>query len=208
LFNLQKRQEIVMNEIKSSQQAARASYGAAILFAIHLVTYFIPSIRDVTTSSSVLGAEALALLAVAEHLILFPVIAALPAPKWARAVGYGWLVLDIATDIMQLNGVVKLTYLSLRYGANVAAALWIASASWQGKGAMRVIGVIVALDLTIYSFIAFIPFTFVMLIPSIVLLPLWFWLVGRSLARGDGHQQSHVSMKFEQATPLDLGKDR
>ncbi len=182
-----------MKEMQSSQlaRATYAAYGAALLFAIHLVTYFIPSIRDVTTSSSVIGAEALALLAVAEHLILFPVVAALPAPKWARAVGYGWLVLDMATDIMQLNGAAKLTYLTLRYGANVAAALWIASTSWQAKGAIRVIGVLVALDLVIYSFIAFIPFTFVILIPSLVLLPLWFWLAGRSLARGDGHQQGH-----------------
>ena len=161
-----------MNGIKPFQRTAIAAYGAALLFAIHLVTYFIAPIRNVTTSSSVIGAEALALLAVAEHLILFPVIAALPAPKWARAAGYGWLVLDMATDIMQLNGVVKPTYLSLRYGANIAAALWIASASWQGKGALRVIGVIVALDLAVYSFIAFIPFTFVILVPSLVLLPL------------------------------------
>jgi hypothetical protein len=175
-----------VNETRLSQQrAATAAYGAALLFAIHLVTYFIPAIRDVTTRSSVFGAEALALLAVAEHLILLPVIAALPAPGWARAVGYGWLVLDIATDIMQLNGVDKLTYLGLRYGANVAAAIWIASASWQGKGAMRVIGVIAALDIALYSFIAFIPFTFLVLVPSLVLLPLWLVLVGRRIARGD-----------------------
>ncbi|MBA2680788.1 MAG: hypothetical protein H0U76_20635 [Ktedonobacteraceae bacterium] len=172
-----------MNETKLSVPPATAAYGAAVLFATHLVTYFIPAIRDVTTSSSVIGAEALTLLAVSEHLILFPVIAALPAPKWVRAVGYGWLILDIATDIMQLNGAVKLTYLTLRYGANVVAALWIAGASLQGKGALRVIGVIVALDLAVYSFIAFIPFTFLMLLPSLVLLPLWFVLVGRSLAR-------------------------
>jgi len=181
-----KRLEALVNETKLSQQrAAIAAYGAALLFAIHLITYFIPAIRDVTTSSSVFGAEALALLAVAEHLILLPVIAALPAPGWARAAGYGWLVLDIATDIMQLNGVGKLTYLGLRYGANVAAAIWIASAAWQGKGAMRVIGVIVAIDIALYSFIAFIPFTFLVLVPSLVLLPLWFLLVGRRIARGD-----------------------
>src|SRR5258708_30873207 len=100
-----------MNGIKPAQRTATAAYGAALLFAIHLVTYFIPAIRDVTTSTSVLGAEALTLLAVAEHLILFPVIAALPAPKWARAVGYGWPILAISTDIMHLNGATKLTYL-------------------------------------------------------------------------------------------------
>ena len=103
-----------MNETKPSQWTARASYGAALLFAIHLVTYFIPAIRDVTTSSSVLGAEAL----------------------------------------------------------------------------------------------AFIPLTFLVLVPSLVLLPLWFFLVGRLIARGDGLQQSHISLQFEQAPPFDLGKDR
>lgn len=184
-----------MSVFKHSQRTAIAAYGATLLFAIHLVTYFIAPIRDVTTSSSVVGAEALALLAVAEHLILFPVVAALPAPPWARAVGYGWLVLDIATDIMQLNGAVKLTYLSLRYGANVAAALWIVSASWQGKGAMRIIGIIVALDLVLYSFIAFIPFTFLVLVPSLVLLPLWFWLVGRTFAQEAHIMQTHNNAK-------------
>lgn len=162
---------------------ATAAYGAAILFAIHLVTYFIPALRDVTTSDSIPLAEAMALLAVAEHLILFPVIAALPAPDWSRAAGYGWLVLDIATDIMQLGGVPKLSYLSLRYGANIAAAIWIASASWQARGAIRIIGGIVAFTLALYSFIAFIPLAFVILVPSLILLPLWFVLVGRILAR-------------------------
>ncbi len=183
-----------MNNTKQFGRTSTAAYGAALLFAIHLVTYFIPAIRDVTTSTSVLGAEALTLLAVAEHLILFPVIAALPAPKWARAVGYGWLILDIATDIMQLNGAVKLTYLTLRYGANIAAALWIAGASFQGKGVLRVIGVIVALDLAVYSFIAFIPFSFLVLLPSLVLLPLWLVLVGRSLARTQSPQMEHAEV--------------
>ncbi|GAC1643124.1 MAG: hypothetical protein NVS4B12_07070 [Ktedonobacteraceae bacterium] len=197
-----------MDQTTRTRWPVTAAYGAAVLFAIHLVTYFIAPIRDVTTSGSVIGAELLALLAVAEHLILFPVIAALPVPPWARAVGYGWLVLDIATDIMQLNGAVKLTYLSLRYGANIAAALWIISVAWQGKGALRVIGVIVALDLAVYSFIAFIPLTFLVLVPSLVLLPLWFVLVGRSLAQGDELQQNHVSAQLGQAPSVNWRKDR
>ena len=180
-----------MNSFNLSLRTEIAAYGAAILFAIHLITYFIAPIRDITTSSSVIGAEAIALLAVAEHVILFPVIVALPTPSWARAAGYGWLVLDIATDIMQLNGEVKLTYLSLRYGANIAAALWIASASWQGRGAMRIIWTIVAFDVALYSFIAFIPFTFLILVPSLILLPLWLWLVGRMFVR-EKSQHEHI----------------
>ncbi len=169
-----------------------AAYGAAVLFALHLLTYFIPSLRDMTPSSSVPLAEALALLAVVEHLLLLPVIAALPAPSWARAGGYGWLVLDIATDIMQVNGAVKLTYLTLRYGANIAAALWIASASWRATRPMRVIGVIVAFTLVLYAYIAFLPWAFLVLVPSLFLLPLWLFLVGRFLSHPESYLHEDV----------------
>lgn len=171
-----------MNELKSSQLASLA-YIVAALFTIHLITYLIPGIRDATPGSSPVVAELVGIIGVAEHLLLFPVVAALPAPRWARAAGYGWLVIDIATDIMQINGVDKSIYLSLRYGGHISAALWIASASWQAKGAMRVVGWLLAIDLFIYSFIAFIPFTFIVLFPSLVLLPLWFLLVGRSFTQ-------------------------
>lgn len=183
-----------MNRPLSSQPAGAvyAAYAAAILFAIHLVTYFIAPLRDATTTSSPIVAELLALLAVAEHLLMFPVVEALPAPRWARYAGYGWLVIDIATDIMQLNGVPSTTYLAMRYGGHISAALWIASASWQIKGAIRITGLLLALDLAVYSFIAFIPFTFVILIPSLVLLPLWLLLSGRFLARGGEHYLEQI----------------
>ncbi len=134
-----------MNETNISQWTVTAAYAAAILFAIHLVTYVIAPIRDATPSSSP-------------------------------------------------------TYLSLRYGGHIAAALWIASASWQTKGAMRIIGWFVALDLALYSFIAYVPFTFVVLLPSLVLLPLWLWLVGRLLAREREHQQGRAEFGKQQAT--------
>ena len=65
------------------------------------------------------------LLPIAAHLLLFPLVAALPAPSWARAAGYGWLVINMVSDIMALNGVPGVTDLPLRYGGHVAAALWI-----------------------------------------------------------------------------------
>jgi hypothetical protein len=164
-----------------------ATFAAAVLFFIHLITYFIPSLRDATTSSSVVATELLTILGVAEHLLLFPAVDALPAPRWAKAAGYGWLVIDIATEIMGLGGVAKVTYLSLRYGGHISAAIWIASASWQEKGAMRIVGYLLALDLVIYSFTIFVPFAFVILIPSLVLLPLWIVFVGR-LIGGDKEQ--------------------
>jgi len=189
-----------MNKTRSSQLTVAAAYGAAVLFAIHLVTYLIPSIRDVTTTNSPIVAELLALLGVAEHLLLFPVIAALPAPRWAKPAGYGWLVIDMATEIMQLNGVAKLIYLSLRYGGHISAAIWIASASWQARGALRIVGWLTALDLFIYSFVAFIPFSFVVLLPSLILLPAWFALVGRLLAREGEYHQDQAGVVEKQVT--------
>ncbi|GCE24383.1 hypothetical protein [Dictyobacter kobayashii] len=163
-------------------KAALFAYIAAILFAIHLFTYFVPVLRDATGLTFPIVAELMALLAVAEHLCLFPVLEALPAPRWARYAGYGWLVIDIATNIMQLNGTPQSSYLPLRYGGHISAALWIIAASWQMQGAIRVIGIILAVDLVFYSFIAFVPLAFLILLPSLVLLPLWLALVGRVLA--------------------------
>jgi hypothetical protein len=65
------------------------------------------------------------------------------------------------------------------------------AASWQAKGATRGVGLLLALDLGVYSFIA--PFvSFVALLPSIVLLPAWFILVARSIGRGAEERQEVV----------------
>jgi hypothetical protein len=122
-------------------------------------------------------------------------------PPWGRAAGYGWLVVDMATDIMALNGVAKPTFIAMRYGGHLSAALWIALTSLQAKGATRIIGLLLALDLGGYSFVApFDPTHFVGLLPSFVLLPLWLVLVGRLLHRGDEHQ--HVSAESGDPAPL------
>ena len=54
--------------------------------------------------------------AVAFHVVMFLVVAAMPAPSWAKAAGYGWLVVDIACSVMTLNGVAASITTPLRYG--------------------------------------------------------------------------------------------
>jgi hypothetical protein len=168
-----------MNDTKQIQ---RVAYIAAALFAVRLLSFFVPDIRDATAANSPLLGELNALLGIAPHLLLFAVVAALPAPEWARAAGYGWLVVDIATDIMDLNGVPYSIYITLKYGGHISAALWIAVVSWRTSGAMRIVGLLLALDLFSFSFIA--SFTqFLPLLPALVLLPLWFALGGRLLGQ-------------------------
>jgi len=167
--------------------ARYAAYGAAVLFALHLVTYFIPSIRDATLNSAMPVAILLGVLAVAQHLIVFPVVAALPAPRWAQIAGYVWLVVDMLTDLLQLGGASKSVYLVMRLAINLVAALWIAAASVQARGALRGIGLFVAIDFACYSFAAaLVSWAFVITLPSLVLLPVWFILVGNRLGTNTG----------------------
>jgi hypothetical protein len=164
--------------------AARFAYAAAILFALHLATYFVPALRGATLASAPALAVTVALLALAQHGVVFPIAAALPAPGWARTSAYVWLIGDMFSELMQLGGVDVSRYLTLRLLVNALAAVWIMAASWRAPLAMRIIGIFVACDLIAYSLTA--PFdagAFVLALPSLVLLPVWFVLAGRSLAQ-------------------------
>lgn len=90
--------------------------------------------------------------AIAFHLLLFPVIAALPAPAWAKAAGYGWLVIDIASSVMTVNGIADATTMALRLGGHIAAVTWIAAAAWSARGWTRAVGYALAAFLGTYSF--------------------------------------------------------
>ncbi len=200
-----------MQKSTSSQLtgAAYAAYSAALLFALHLLTYFIPVIRDATFATSASLAGTLAFLAVVQHLVVFPVVATLPAPRWAKVAAYVWLVVDMCTDILQFGGVSKAIYLVLRLAVNLLAALWIASASWPISRAIRYVGVFVALDFACYSFVALLsPLSFLVALPSLVLLPVWFGLVGRLLAHREKHRLDPAEKSSRQATALGQGKDR
>lgn len=170
-----------MSKVPTSRIAARLAYGSAVLFAISLARFFVIPRLGLSDTSWIAAELNGGLLPIAAHLLLFPIVAALPAPSWAKAAGYGWLVIDIATDSMALQGIADTIYLPMRYGGHVVAALWIAAASWQAKGAMRVVGILLALILGGYSFIPHGPFW--ILIPTGFLIPVWLVLVGRCLAR-------------------------
>jgi hypothetical protein len=173
-----------MTSMTSMRTAARFAFIAVALFALHFVTYFIPALRDATFATAPALAVGVAALALAQHGVVFPVASALPAPGWARNAAYVWLIGDMISDLMQLSGSPVGQYLTLRLFVNVLAALWFAAASWRAPLAMRIIGIFVAWDLIAYSLTApFDPRAFVVSLPSLVLVPVWFALVGRLLNR-------------------------
>lgn len=174
-----------MNTTTSSHQAeatSRVAFVAAGLFTLRFVFFFLPYLHFLPSGLSGLvqdGTLGGAIIGNAEHLVLFPIIAALPAPRWAKQAGYGWLVVDMATDIMALQGVSPALYLALRYGGHISSVLWVACASWQATKATRIVGLLYAFDIALFSYIPH--GSFFLLIPSAFLFPLWLILVGRLL---------------------------
>ena len=103
--------------------ASSAAYIGAVLFTVLIILFNIMPKNIV----------AISVVAVAFHVVLFPVVAALPSANWAKAGGYGWLSLDIAANVMLINGVDEHVCTSLRYGAHISAIIWIISASLKGN---------------------------------------------------------------------------
>ncbi|GCE51429.1 hypothetical protein EI42_06220 [Thermosporothrix hazakensis] len=179
------------------------AYFAALLFALHLITYFIPSIRDATVANAPLIAEPRTVVAIAAALVLFPVVAALPTPEWVRYAGYGWLGVEVVTEIMQLNDApTSLTFLSLRYGGHILAGAWIIAASWRSDLLTKIVGSLLALIIVLYSFTAFLPAVAVILLPTPVLYPLWFVLIGLGLTRQQQHPRLQLESQQRQLDPI------
>lgn len=80
-------------------------------------------------------------LAVLFHLALLPLVAALPAPPWARAAGYGWVALDVAAGVMTAHGMDALSTTAMRHAAETMALPWLAAASWRTGGVPRAVAV-------------------------------------------------------------------
>lgn len=129
-----------------------------------------------------LSSPVLPLLGVAIHLILFPVVAALPAPSWAKQAGYGWLAIDILSNVMALNGADPSLATIVRYGGHVVAAVWIVAVSWEAKNYLRFLGLPLAAILGGYSLVApWVP-SFVFLL-AFALIISWLVFAGRTIRK-------------------------
>jgi len=159
-------------QTSTNKFASTAAYIGAALFALLIILFN-------TMPQNIL---VVSIVAVAFHVVLFPVVAALPSTDWAKAGGYGWLSLDIAANIMLLNGVDIHICTALRYGAHISAIIWIITASLKGNRSLQVVGILQALIMGSYSFIA--PWApMEVLYPAMVLLIVWLILSGRLLSK-------------------------
>ena len=91
---------------------------------------------------------------IAFHLFMFILVAKLDAPDWAKAAGYGWLVLDVTVGILTLNNVPFNIYTPIRLGGHIFAGTWITTVSLSSPRGIKFVGIFAGALLTGYSFIS------------------------------------------------------
>lgn len=117
------------------------------------------------------------------HLFVFLLVARLPAPEWARAAGYGWLVIDTTVGAMTLNGVGAEIFTPMRLGGHLFAGLWVVAASFPARPSIRITGVLTGLYLFGFTFVApQLPMK--ALAPASILMIVWLALIAWN--RGSG----------------------
>lgn len=110
------------------------------------------------------------------HLAFFLLVAKLEAPEWARAAGYGWLVLDVMTAVLTLNGVPFENYIFVRLGGHIFGGIWIATASLSGSRPVQIVGVVTGLYLFGFTFASpFVPLQ--ALFPNAILILVWLAII-------------------------------
>lgn len=84
------------------------------------------------------------LIGVAYHLLLLPVVVALPAPSWATAAGLAWMLIDIALDGGAFVGLSGEVSGPIRQGTHLIASVWTIAAGLTTGGWLAVAGILLA----------------------------------------------------------------
>ena len=110
------------------------------------------------------------------HLAMFLLVARLDAPDWAKAAGFGWLVLDVMTGVLTLNHVPHAIADFVRLGGHIFGGIWMATASLSGSRPVKITGVLTGLWLSGYSFASpFLPMEFIG--PTAILFLVWLAII-------------------------------
>jgi hypothetical protein len=129
-------------------KATRFAYAAAAFFVVGLAASIALRPPEGFAGAPPLSVVLTTVAFLLYHLAMLPVIAALPAPSWARGSGFAWVVFDNVLEMMSLFGEGAELVVPLRWGVHLATATWILGASWVQRGAFRWVGLLVAVALT------------------------------------------------------------
>ena len=125
------------------------------------------------------------------HLAMLPVIAAVPAPTWAKASGFTWVVVDNMLVLLSLYNAGGEIVMPLRMGVHIATATWIFGASMSNTGALRWVGFLVILAMAGVSLMG--PFLGSAVVqasgPGALLLIIWIFIAGNLLSKSSAVAQ-------------------
>ena len=127
------------------------------------------------------------------HLAILLLIDRLNAQSWAKAAGYGWIILDVLTGILSINGVAYDITGPVRLGGHVLAGVWLVTTSHhQRQRPVQIIGVLTGLWLGSYSFIAPNVPEYA-LYPASLLIIAWFVLLAVTNPTHYNHRHTMIS---------------
>lgn len=125
------------------------------------------------------------------HLAMLPVIAALPAPSWAKTSGFAWVVVDNMLVLLSFYSAGEEIVTPLRMGVHLATATWIFGTSISHEGALRWVGFLVVIAMAGVSLIG--PFLGDAVVqasgPGALLLIVWIVMAGNRLGNSNAVAQ-------------------
>ena len=167
--------------------ASKFAYVAAFFFVAGMAVIFtmgLPEFEGQPPLSRILFTA----FALTFQLAMLPVIAALPAPAWARASGFTWVVMDIMLVMLSYYGKGSDIVEPLRMGVHLATATWIFGVSMGQEGAFRWVGFLIVPASAGVSLIG--PFLSGDAVlqasgPGVLLLIAWIIMAGSRLGKSD-----------------------
>jgi hypothetical protein len=128
--------------------ASKFAYAAAFFFILGMIVVIGLGIQNEFEGSPPPRVIAYVFAGLAFHFALLPVISALPAPFWAKASGYVWVVVDNMILMLTLYSTSAEIIDPLRWGIHLATATWVFGASLTQHSFSRWAGFIVALGMS------------------------------------------------------------
>jgi hypothetical protein len=135
---------------------------------------FVPVVLALLIDPTVVWGE---YLGVFFHLSILLLVSRLDAAPWAKAAGYGWVVLDVLAGILMINDISYETAWAVRLGGHVLAGVWIVASSLVSRSwLVRIAGLVSGVWLAGYSFVGTtVPEEF--LSPAGIVTAVWFALL-------------------------------
>jgi hypothetical protein len=167
--------------------ASKFAYIAAIFFVAGMAIVFtvgLPEFERQPPISRIL----FTIFVLIFQLAMLPVIAALPAPAWAKASGFTWVVIDIMLVMLSYYGEGSDIVEPLRSGVNIATATWIFGVSKGQQGVFRWVGFLIVPAGAGVSLIGPFLSSDAMLQasgPGLLLLIAWIIMAGNRLGKSD-----------------------